>query len=351
MKKHPLLFVVTLFILIGIYSLARESCNALSGKGTAAASTRSASGKTTAASARASSNETAAPVRTSSAEQTRPAGTTAPQKTTQSRTQTRTTAAVTEPADIKPQRKHGTAGRLSGRTVILSIFTDDSSSSWNFDKKKDVQTYWDCRDCLATAVKYLGKQAKKYGAKAEFIYDWEQHKDLAWTVSFPEEKLVREDGKKYNLQAEWALKHFDPDEYMEKYDADNLIYIFFFNTKKSNTVNPWTINADRNMAFDADIVNLFVRFDDLVSPPSTYAHEILHTFGAYDLYYSGKGIPEAYIEHLKKTDSQDIMYTVNMGDKITGKFTELDAYYVGLTDHSKDAERWGLPVSEHLAAD
>ena len=43
------------------------------------------------------------------------------------------------------------------------------------------------------------------------------------------------------------------------------------------------------------------------------------------------------------------LYEFDHGKWIINDFTELDAYYVGLTDHCDEVEKWGLAKSEHLA--
>ncbi len=81
----------------------------------------------------------------------------------------------------------------------------------------------------------------------------------------------------------------------------------------------------------------------------TYAHEILHLFGAPDLYEARQGITQEYVDHLEKTDSRDIMFNSYRGDWDSGRvtFSELDAYYTGLTDRCEDVETYGLPKSQH----
>ena len=80
---------------------------------------------------------------------------------------------------------------------------------------------------------------------------------------------------------------------------------------------------------------------------ATFAHEILHCFGAYDLYYASKTIPQAYVDYCKQSNSKDIMYTINLGKEIRMTFTELCAYYVGLIDTCETVEIWGLGKSTH----
>ena len=63
-----------------------------------------------------------------------------------------------------------------------------------------------------------------------------------------------------------------------------------------------------------------------------YFAEILHIFGAVDLYYSSKYVPEDYVNYCNLTKCDDIMYSVYTGDDIQHGFSDIDAYYVGLID-------------------
>ena len=241
----------------------------------------------------------------------------------------------------------GTAGSINGKTVILSIFADDTESAWDFEKEEDLDRYWDCRYRLADAVYYLQTRVEEYGGNAEFIYDWQEDPSLAWTVHF-DEKLVSPDGEKGGLQAEWLKNFFDPDEQRKKYGADNVIYIFYFNTPPENTVKPWAISRHNSTESPMEMINIYVGYDGEYAEPAVYAHEILHLFGAPDFYMAGELIPEAYVQHLEATGSNDIMFKVSKGRKILNSFTETDAYYLGLLDTCPDAEKWGLGKSEHL---
>ena len=126
--------------------------------------------------------------------------------------------------------------------------------------------------------------------------------------------------------------------------------MFYFNTDESNTVNSWTL-SDRQIE-ETEIINVFVR-DNLSDgfyfmPASSMAHEIMHCFGAYDLYYASEAIPQAYVDHCKATGSKDIMYTTCVGETIPQLFTRLDAYYLGLVDSCDEVTAWGLGKSTYL---
>ena len=254
-----------------------------------------------------------------------------------------------EPEQQAPS-KLGSAGMISDKTVVVSIFVNDSTTHWDFDLKADKDMRNTLYRHLGNGVKWIAKQCKTYGATPEFVYDWKKNPDLYYTYDFGQHKLVREDGGGYYTQTDYLDANIDSQALLEKYEAQNIIYIFYFNTDKDNTVNSWAITHLNGVY--TEIINVYARDDYsggfYIMPASSFAHEILHCFGAYDLYYASSEIPQAYVDHLAKTRSKDIMYTVGLGGSITQKFTELDAYYVGLVDSCEEAETWGLGQSTYL---
>lgn len=241
----------------------------------------------------------------------------------------------------------GTAGSLSGRTLLISIFTRDAGTSWNADSDEDNEMIYDTLDNLSISTRYLSEQAARYGSSAEFIYDWELNPDLYYTASFSE-NLVTEFGDMYYVQKEWIEKNVKTEELKNRYRADNVIYLFFFNTDFSNQVNPWYLGYSCSPEYDIEYCNIFVRFDDqYITKPSSYAHEIMHCFGAHDLYYANEFIPETYVDHLEKTYSNDIMFTVTDSKEIYNDFTDLDAYYTGILKECPEVDEWRLARSEH----
>lgn len=254
--------------------------------------------------------------------------------------------------DVPERSILGSATKLSEKTVIVSIFANDSTTSWDFENRADMDMVNTMHRYLGNATSWIAKQCRAYDTTAEFVYDWKKNPDLYYTYDFGQTRLVRPDGGGYYTQEDYILANIDSEGLKKKYDANNIIYIFYFNTGTDNTVNSWCI-SDQSDCY-TEIVNVFIRDDysggTYIMPASSMAHEILHCFGAYDLYYASEEIPQAYVDHLQKTGSRDIMYTVGLGGAITQKFTELDAYYVGLTDSCDEVETWGLARSRHELA-
>lgn len=275
---------------------------------------------------------------------------------TQPPAKTQSPAETQPPAETEPEQKSetpsklGSAGMLSDKTVVVSIFVNDSTTHWDFDLKADKDMVNTMHRHLGNATKWITKQCKTYDVAAEFVYDWKKNPDLYYTYDFGQNKLVREDGSGYYTQTDYIDANIDTEALLKKYEAENIIYIFYFNTGKDNTINSWAITHLNDVY--TEIINVYARDDYsggfYIMPASSFAHEILHCFGAHDLYYASKEIPQAYVDHLEKTRSKDIMYTVGLGGSINQKFTELDAYYVGLVDSCDEVETWGLAKSTYL---
>ena len=202
---------------------------------------------------------------------------------------------------------------------------------------------------MDAAAQWLTEQAAAYGSDASFLYDWTADPDLRYDASFSE-LLVREDGGMYEVQADYVRENIDTDALRQKYHADNVVYFFLFNTPYEHTPNPWSLGFSSSTDYDIEYVNLYIRFGDMFdAPPSTYAHEILHAFGAPDLYYESTVIPKEFVDYCCQTGCNDIMFTVNEGETISSEFTPLDAYYVGIGPRPAEADEWGLGPSEYDA--
>lgn len=252
---------------------------------------------------------------------------------------------------------HGSAGEIAGTTLILSIFADDSSTAWNESDTADMAVMQDSLQYLSIATEWLTAQCSAWGAEPEFIYDWSQDAALFYRAAF-EGDMTDEDG--YEDAVAYIEASVSSEELLEQYGADNILYIFYYNTSSSNRIPSWSYvyEADDPGTY-YEVCNIFIGSSEGTEPPAVYAHEILHAFGAPDLYAAEEdggncGITQEYVEYCASTDSNDIMYTVRdistgqyVYDKITNEFTALDAYYVGLADSCPQVEEWGLGESEY----
>lgn len=239
--------------------------------------------------------------------------------------------------------RFGSAGKLAGNTVIVSIYTTDAGTSWGAEDAEQID---ETLRYLGIAAAWLSRNAYDYGTQADFIYDWSADPELRLDAMF-DVSLVRQESDFYDLQADYVRENVDSEGLCRKYRADNIIYFFFFNTGFENTVRPWTVGGTFGGNLYVEYTNLYVKFNDVTSPPSTYAHEVLHTYGAPDLYYASPAIPQEYVDMCAANGSNDIMYTVYLGDEITNELSPLIAYYVGIAPRPLMADTWGFPHSAH----
>ncbi len=105
---------------------------------------------------------------------------------------------------------------------------------------------------------------------------------------------------------------------------------------------------------ETEFVIMYNYVNHIKEGPSSIAHEMLHAFGAPDLYTVREegydlGITKEYVEHLRQENSGDIMFSVYDSetgsmpyDRIDREFSEVDAYYTGLTVSCDDVKEYGL---------
>lgn len=250
----------------------------------------------------------------------------------------------------------GSAKELDGTTVIVSIYADDKNTTWDGDDtaKENSLKY------LGVATDWLTKSCGEYGANAKFIYDWEENPDLYTETQF-EYDMTKGEDEQYYAQMDYVDANIDSDKIMKEYDADNIIYMMYFNTPEESDVTSATYayTNEETADYPYEIVSIYVRCDGEEESPASYAHEILHTFGAPDFYQADEdgqnyGITQDFVDYNEENSSNDIMYTTFDAnsetpyyDHVSNDFTDMVAYYVGLIPSCDDVEEWGLGESQH----
>ncbi len=246
----------------------------------------------------------------------------------------------------------GTCGDLKGNVLIVSIFISDKNTSWDASDKADQEMINKTLRDVRTATEYLREQAASYGSRVQFIYDWSAYPELIYSAQFKSVDMVTAEGTYYNTQSTWIKRNIDIQGLKDKFSADHVLFINFFDTALSNPVHCWSLGASSfpegsKDTYYIELINLFCRFENYVTMPSVYAHEMLHAFGAHDLYYASSQIPQSYVDNLNRTGSRDIMFTVTSSDEITNYVSPLDAYYIGIAPAPEEVSYWKLSASEH----
>ena len=253
----------------------------------------------------------------------------------------------------------GSARELDGKIAVVSLFINDNTTSWNFDDDNDRNIYNFVYHNLSIATDYLEEVSNEYGHHPEFIYDWFQYSELFHMTTLNID--YRTVSKNY-AQIDNALWNeidttISESEIRQKTGADQVLYMAFFNTPLSNEIASFTRNYHNGIPYPYEICYICMGFQNHVSSPSIFAHEMLHAFGAPDLYSAGKyGITQEYVDYVADIWLNDIMricqdpetYEYSY-ESIPNKITDITAYYAGLTDYSETVEEWGFEKSEHQA--
>lgn len=249
-------------------------------------------------------------------------------------------AKLCKPGDLGEPRSSfelGSASNIDGSNVIISVFVDTPSRKWSEKEKERSLEY------LSGACDYISSECDKYGASPDFIYDWKEDAKLLYNA-----KILREPGGdefeeyldkhiavwvKYLLCTHFENTHNDHfltgyDRFKDKYEADNIFLICFFNMDG----RAYAICYD---GIDSPNESLVAYRN---SNEATLAHEILHLFGTHDFYEGAEYTSDA-VKYIMGKYPNDIMLKTTMNnDKIKESLGELSAYHLGLLDSVEDIE-------------
>lgn len=273
---------------------------------------------------------------------------TAPHQTDTSEPEGTESAVETQDANEPYDGSLGSAGTLDRRTVVMTIFANDAYSVWQ-EGVADNEMKSLMLDSLGVACGWICDQAAKYGKTSEFIYDWNEHPDLKHGVIYKDYSMITNEPVTYERVSRTISRNLNANMILKDYEAENIIYLLFYNTDFDNETRPFSFSHVNSENYNVEFITIPVRSDGEVTSPTTIAHEMLHLFGAYDLFdVDNNPIPIEYIDHLTEIGSDDIMKEVEDGEEITKSFSDLDAYYTGLTGECADIADWNLPVAERF---
>lgn len=249
--------------------------------------------------------------------------------------------------------QYGYCSDFNGSTVVVSVFVDDGSYSWDDADNNQSEVL----EKLGVATDWLSKQSSNYGGNGSYIYDFENDSDLYYTYS-TSTKCTDADTMADELET-FIDENLDLDSIKDSYSADNVLVAFYVNSDDNVEVTDWTIKWESDSQTDYEYCFFYNEVSDGKLTPATIAHEFMHAFGAPDLYSAdtdgyNKGITQEYVDELTNNSSNDVMFTTfeqyteePVYDKVTNEFSELDAYYVGITDSSTVVNEYGFDASEY----
>lgn len=241
----------------------------------------------------------------------------------------------------------GSCNSISGTTVIVTIFVDDPYHHWDWNgRQADAASYFRIHDRMETCVKWLVRQAARYDAKAVIYWDWNELPHLYYWYTSAND--IRDSRYTYSELRDYITDHIPLKTIKEYYHADNVLFLALYNQDITDTCRGVSYALDYwEYAGGDDAYEILWIMDEdngLTVSAAGLAHEIMHCFGAVDLYEGSDFTTPAYLKHLKAIGSRDIMYAIDYSDPdhIGETFSDLDAYYMGLLPYSADREKYGL---------
>ncbi|HEX3078252.1 MAG TPA: hypothetical protein VHQ24_15445 [Lachnospiraceae bacterium] len=255
-------------------------------------------------------------------------------------------------SSINKRAPLGSAGYLSGKSLLISIYVRTDDKEWTPSE----MTY--SKESIDEAARWIEKQGEAYGQKVELIYDIDANSDLMYyqDISFRIDSDSDNNNTElyyiYNL--DWIEKNIPTQELKEKYNVDSIGYIFFVNDWGTSYAYPHYV--ENGTDYYEEMCTLFLHDSSLPSEyetPATYAHEILHLFGAIDLYEDA--CPDEITEYVEETYPLEIMYDtyvegllddISSGSKVVSPIT---AYMIGWEDNIDELSTFPDLIREYEA--
>ena len=197
-----------------------------------------------------------------------------------------TISAATAP-DIEKQEQPyfktmnlGSSKVFEGKCLFVNIFLSDSVSFFNNAEKQNRMRK------MVTVKNYFEQRSKPYNKRLSFIYN-EDNLTIDYKTDFVIPDNVKDNMWTYYLLVN-ILSEYDVESVVNQYEADNISFLFHIN--KTGRSYAMVQNEGFDSFYDNEIGVLYSSVTDTNSNivetgEFTYAHEILHLFGAIDLYY------------------------------------------------------------------
>lgn len=242
------------------------------------------------------------------------------------------------------QNPTGSAGVLEGKSVLVSIYIGDSTSQW---KEKDKN---EASKKVMFAVRYMKRQAKKYGKDVTILADRKKYKDICYDhqVKWKIKDSNISQMKLYKEMSKFIQNEIDVTAIRQKYNTDSIGFLFHVN--KSGLSSTMVHYMEDGTKYFYECSTLFSQYENKPEGASTYAHEILHLFGARDLYERSlpDGILSSFVKYVERKFPNDIMYSTytmsgkQLKYKIKNEISRITAYFLGWKDSIPEKKKYSL---------
>ena len=210
---------------------------------------------------------------------------------------------------------YGSGKRLTGSCTAVLVFVDDPQAKWSDEAKSKMTAL--CQK----ATRYLVNQAKQYDVALELNCGGE------YTLSCTMEETIPTEITDF----EWTVrvqKQADYDAFCKEKKLQNVVFLLLVPKEGRSYSLPYSDGISTD--YYKESVVIYAGDSSDTSLPATIAHEMLHPFGADDLYFP-YDTDTARAELAKEYFPDDIMLRVDplLSTLTIGAYT---AYKVGWTD-------------------
>ena len=248
------------------------------------------------------------------------------------------------------QMVYGSAGLLTEPTVLVSVYINDAASGhvWTEEAKAETRQY------LATAVQWLNEQAETYGKTLTLYYD-DGSANNPLCRSYTPRAAIRggrasDESDAFLTEMDAVSATLDTATLQQTYGTDRVAFLYFLPVSGASfTMVHYADDGDAYYYEYSCLYRYDVYADDNESEsPATYAHEILHLFGAPDLYEGSSDgfVDDELIAYVEETYPDEIMNSTynddgtSSFDSVGKAISPLTAYCLGLTDTCPELERF-----------
>ena len=254
----------------------------------------------------------------------------------------------------------GSAVSCEGVVAVVSIYVSTPSYSWNFSDPDDKVTLSNTLNYLKLGTTWIENEALSWGKYVDFKCDWTVNPSLYYEAKLSDDILINSGVQGIEEVWQYIAANVAPiDDIKAQFGASSVVYMLFVNTPSDFNRNSSTIVCSEDFYYPYEFVRIYCNSIDGEENPASYAHEILHTFGAPDLYKADDfgnncGTTQELVDYVQENLPNEIMnttydyqYGLSYYDHISNELTEITAYYIGWTDKSELVDAFGLEPSKH----
>ena len=251
---------------------------------------------------------------------------------------------------VKPKGPHdtsestinvGTAKKMEGKIYVLSVFVAPYYNPWN---QVDIEHF---KSKQYEAQRWLQMQALRYGKNVEFV-----NSAFGSDGSFLDDQIPTFESNdaylypsKVLLKMGFQSRHAFVDWVHANTDCDQCMAIIFCNTDGRSYASPSNteVEAYHPELSGLECCLLYRHYTDTVIETNTaaIAQEMLHLFGAWDLYELDDSDHERALKTNMMFPNSIMLDTYR--DIWETQIDEINAWLVGLKAEGKDWYRWFEP--------